>query len=160
MELILIRPWEVCENAVQPQPGDWTKAPGSFHRPCLHKQPFVPPPGVMGSQDDWLWGLGLFFSQGPWMDYSPWSNSESSFTRLLPLSLSVAAQLLARLRLTEGWGICQSEEKLGKEKSLMASFDEVDNRGRLKGKNKTDAPVCQRALESPESYYVFEIFFN
>lgn len=52
------------------------------------------------------------------MDYSPWSNSESSFTRLLPLSRSAAAQLLARLRLTEKRGVCQSKEKLGKGEKL------------------------------------------
>lgn len=49
------------------------------------------------------------------MDYSPWSNSESSFTRLLPPSPLAAAQLLARLRSTEGRGAFQSEKKLGKE---------------------------------------------
>lgn len=64
------------------------------------------------------------------MDYSPWSNSESSFTRLLLLSPSAAAQLLARLQFTEGAGhFSERKEKKTLMTALMKSATEGASRG-------------------------------
>lgn len=73
MEFIIIRLREACENTVRPQPGDWTKALGSLHSPCLHKQPFVPWESwevKTTDFEDWI-----FLRVLEWI--RPWSNSES-----------------------------------------------------------------------------------
>lgn len=64
--------------------------------------------------EDW----GFFSSQGPWMDYSPWSNSESSFTRLLPLSPSAAAQAFGEAAVNWGAGRLSERREIRQREKL------------------------------------------
>lgn len=152
MEFILIRLWEACENTVRPQPGDWTKAPGSLHSPCLHKQPFVPWESwevKTTDFEDWV-----FLRVLEWI--RPWSNSESSFAccRVLLQRCSLGKPayppwLMSEHLRSEVRRIGQIEKKKKLDGGLWWNQQQ-----RLKGRNKTGSPVCQLA-QSLWSYCAF-----